>query len=219
MGIITGSGETWVPFRLACTLPYLRKGSLNVGNTQQNRLSLAAAAISQANSPSNPPWAKWRLGFQSTTSTAGLLINPRLVPGYTAPPGTGYVNVPAGGALPTITAGQSEGIFTGYANATADANLFSGGSGFGSIANPTVNGQTVTGFAFNGESGNLSLIVGASGLAKSWFTSVSFTGSAGLETHTSASSTFISNDFGYGSWSWSVANHMVAGNQYALTIV
>ena len=80
----------WTPFRMAVRLRSLRQGTLNVGNTRQNVANLATLAI--ANALSSASWAKWGPGFgpgKCTTSTAGLLLNVPLVPGYTPPPGTG----------------------------------------------------------------------------------------------------------------------------------
>jgi hypothetical protein len=79
--------QKWTPFRIASALPTLHKGTLNVGNTQQNRLNLQALAIAEATTPTTG-WAKWRVGFQSRTSTAGLLINVPAVPGFVSPAGT-----------------------------------------------------------------------------------------------------------------------------------
>lgn len=90
----------WTPFRLAQCLHALRQGSLNVGNTSQNRANLLALAIAQANSPSNPPWARWRIDSASRTSGSGLYINVPLVPGYTAPGTT-----PVAGSFLTDDAG------------------------------------------------------------------------------------------------------------------
>jgi hypothetical protein len=78
----------WVPFRWACAMRSLQQGVNNVGNRQQNRLALLALAITQATTPSNPPWAKWRVGENSRTSSNGLLINVPLVPGFVAPVGS-----------------------------------------------------------------------------------------------------------------------------------
>lgn len=81
----TGFLTKWTPFRLACTLHCLQQGTLNVGNRQQNRVSLLAAAITNASGTKT--WARWRVGFQSLTSSAGLLINVPAVPGYVPPAG------------------------------------------------------------------------------------------------------------------------------------
>ena len=78
---------------MACAMRCLQQGVNNVGNRQQNRVALLAAAITQANTPSNPPWAKWRVGtngLPAVTQTSGcaLLINVPLVPGYVPPANT-----------------------------------------------------------------------------------------------------------------------------------
>lgn len=78
----------WTPFRIACALRSLQQGVNAIGNRQQNRVALLAAAIAQAATPSTPPWAKWRVGNVSLTSSAGLLINVPLVPGFVSPVGT-----------------------------------------------------------------------------------------------------------------------------------
>ena len=79
----------WTPFDLACRLRPLQQGTLNVGNTQQNRLNLLTLAVAQANAPSSPPWAKWNVLRASGTSPRSyLLINVPLVPGYVPPVGT-----------------------------------------------------------------------------------------------------------------------------------
>ena len=83
----------WTPFRLACAMRSLQQGANNVGNRQQNRAALLAAAITQANTPSNPPWAKWRVGTNGSTavtqtSSCALLLNVPLVPHFVPPVGT-----------------------------------------------------------------------------------------------------------------------------------
>ena len=80
--------QKWTPFRWACAMRSLQQGVNAVGNRQQNRVALLAAAITQATTPSNPPWAKWRVGNASRTSSDALLINVPLVPGFVAPVGT-----------------------------------------------------------------------------------------------------------------------------------
>ena len=66
----------------------LQQGVNAVGNRQQNRLALLALAITQATTPSSPPWAKWRTGEVSRVSSNALLINVPLVPGFVSPVGT-----------------------------------------------------------------------------------------------------------------------------------
>jgi hypothetical protein len=87
----------WIPFRIACRLRSLQQGSLNVGNTRQNLANLATLAIANAlTNGGRGDWARFRIGFgplggtlgNSTTTTAGLLINVPAVPGYVAPFGS-----------------------------------------------------------------------------------------------------------------------------------
>ena len=80
--------QKWTPFRVACAMRSLQQGVNAIGNRQQYRVALLAAAIAQAATPSTPPWAKWRVGNASRTSSAGLLINVPLVPGFVPPVGT-----------------------------------------------------------------------------------------------------------------------------------
>lgn len=98
MAIVGGptSYRKWIPIELAERLHVLQQGTLNVGNTQQNRLNLRTLAIAQANAPSNPAWARWSKGFSNSSSfgSAGpqpiqvLEVYPVLVPGFTKPPNT-----------------------------------------------------------------------------------------------------------------------------------
>jgi hypothetical protein len=76
----------WLPFRWAAAMRSLQQGINNVGNRQQNRLALAAAAITQANGAAT--WAKWRVGKTSTLDTNALLLDVPLVPGFVPPVGT-----------------------------------------------------------------------------------------------------------------------------------
>lgn len=78
----------WIPFRWACAMRSLQQGTNNVGNRQQNRVALLAAAITQATTPSNPPWAKWRTGEVSRVSSNALLVNVPLAPGFVPPVNT-----------------------------------------------------------------------------------------------------------------------------------
>ena len=85
---------------MACRLHSLQQGSLNVGNTAQNVSNLATLAIASAltNGGRGSTWARFRLGFgplggtlgTGQTSTAGLLINVKAVPGFIAP-GVSYI--------------------------------------------------------------------------------------------------------------------------------
>jgi len=72
----------WVPFDWACRLHSLQQGTLNVGNTQQNKANLLTLAKAQIASPSNPPWAKISTAANEPKK---ILICPPLVPGYVRP--------------------------------------------------------------------------------------------------------------------------------------
>jgi hypothetical protein len=78
----------WTPFRWAAAMRCLQQNALNVGNRQQNRAALLVLAQAQIATPSNPPWAKLRVGENSTTSSNGILLNVPLVPGFVSPVGT-----------------------------------------------------------------------------------------------------------------------------------
>ena len=83
----------WVAFELACRLHCLQQGSLNVGNTQQNKAHLQTLAIANANTGGASAWARWSRGFSnsSTFGTGGpqpiqaLEVYPALVPGFVKP--------------------------------------------------------------------------------------------------------------------------------------
>lgn len=82
---------------MAWALRSLRQGALNVGNDAQNKQNLLTLSIAQANLGLGlTGWARWRVGFVSRTSGAGLLLNVPYVPGYTPAPGTGSVPFAAG---------------------------------------------------------------------------------------------------------------------------
>ena len=78
----------WVPFKIACAMRALQQGARNVGNRQQNRAALLALATTQANAPSNPPWARWNTGNNSNKTSSRLLLNVPLAPGFVPPVGT-----------------------------------------------------------------------------------------------------------------------------------
>lgn len=79
----------WTPFDFCWRFRSLTQGALNIGNTTQNKTNLYNLAVAQANSPSNPPWAKWRTATVNTAKVhSNLLINVPLVPGYAAPANT-----------------------------------------------------------------------------------------------------------------------------------
>jgi hypothetical protein len=74
----------WVPFQLACRLPCLTKGTLNVGNTQQNIANLLALCIANANTSQS--FAKWRVfRVSGTNPTTYLRVLPANVPGFVKP--------------------------------------------------------------------------------------------------------------------------------------
>lgn len=84
----TGTLVKWTPFDLACRLRCLQQGVNNVGNTQQNKAALLAAAIAQANTPSAVQWARWRTATVNTAQVhSNLLLYVPQVPGYVAPQG------------------------------------------------------------------------------------------------------------------------------------
>lgn len=78
------SYNKFIPFSLACRLRCLQQGTLATGNTQQNRLSLQASCITNANGAQT--FAKWNvLRPASSNAVAYLLVKPASVPGYVAP--------------------------------------------------------------------------------------------------------------------------------------
>ena len=97
---MTNYAVKWTPFRLAARLRSLQQGSLAIGNTLQNLTNFANLAIASAltNGGRGSTWARFRIGFgplggtlgTGQTSTAGLLINVKAVPGFIAP-GVSYI--------------------------------------------------------------------------------------------------------------------------------
>lgn len=81
------SYNKWIPIELAERLHCLQQGTLNVGNTQQNRVSLRAAAITNANGAAT--WARWSTAANQKNGTAqpiqALQVFPSLVPGFVKP--------------------------------------------------------------------------------------------------------------------------------------
>lgn len=74
----------WIPFRLACRLSYLQRGSLNVGNARQNVANLLALCIANANG--SRTFAKWGvLRAAGTSPLQYLRVYPVNVPGWSAP--------------------------------------------------------------------------------------------------------------------------------------
>ena len=92
MSTVPSYATKWVPFELACRWRCLQRGTLNIGNTQQNRLNLQSLAVTQANSVASTgvlstSWAKWHLGNVNNTNPAqSLLIMAVNVPGVQWPP-------------------------------------------------------------------------------------------------------------------------------------
>jgi hypothetical protein len=79
----------WIPFDMACRFRSLQQGSLNVGNTTQNKANLLALATAQANTPSSPPWARWGTSTVNSAKVhSNLRLNVPLVPGWVPPVNT-----------------------------------------------------------------------------------------------------------------------------------
>ena len=72
----------WIPFDFACRLRCLQQGTLNVGNTLQNKTNLKNSALTQIAAPSNPPWAKYSTAANEPRK---ILLYPSRVPGFVAP--------------------------------------------------------------------------------------------------------------------------------------
>ena len=78
------SYNKWISFNLACRLRVLNQGSLATGNTQQNKASLLASCITNANGAQT--FAKWNVLRPSGSNAATyLLVMPSAVPGYVPP--------------------------------------------------------------------------------------------------------------------------------------
>lgn len=74
----------WIPFDMACRLRVLQQGSLNVGNTQQNRLNLLSLCTTNANGTQT--FAKWSVLRAAGTAPRSLLwVKPANVPGFVKP--------------------------------------------------------------------------------------------------------------------------------------
>ena len=85
-GALSALLPKWTPFDTACYLRCLQQGTLNVGNTQQNRVNLYNLAVTNANGAAT--WAKWRTATNNTAKVHGnLRIWVPNVPGYVAPQG------------------------------------------------------------------------------------------------------------------------------------
>lgn len=72
----------WIAFDFACRLHCLRQGTLNVGNTLQNKTNLKTLALAQIAAPSNPPWAKYSTAVNESRK---IMIFPARVPGFKKP--------------------------------------------------------------------------------------------------------------------------------------
>lgn len=74
----------FIPFDLACRLRCLQQGSLNVGNTQQNKANLLSLCTTEANGAAG--YAKWDvLRAAGTAPRSLLLVKPASVPGFVKP--------------------------------------------------------------------------------------------------------------------------------------
>jgi hypothetical protein len=75
----------WLPFELACRLHCLQQGSLNVGNTQQNKLNLQALCLANIGAG----YARWSTAENAPVGAAqpiqALQVYPALVPGFVRP--------------------------------------------------------------------------------------------------------------------------------------
>lgn len=74
----------WVSFELACRLRCLQQGTLNVGNTLQNKTNLQTLCIANANA--GGLYARW--GIQrngSAQPVSALQVYPAKVPGFVVP--------------------------------------------------------------------------------------------------------------------------------------
>lgn len=219
---------------MACRLRSLQQGSLNVGNTQQNRLNLLALAIAEANSNPvgrgpNAGWAAWGIGFggagqctggAANYSGAGLWLNVYAVPGYTAPPGAygdpnGYVSMTSGNFSGTLTVG-------GFGLGTATWRGYAAGTdAYGSIspAPSPINGSPLVGFCVPVSGASLDVILEGT-LSQNAFTQVTFSDVDGTQGPflTSNASTFQTSG-GYSHWKWSsgVTGSFDSGDVYPIT--
>jgi len=211
---------SWTPFDLACRLQSLRYGSLDVGNTLQNKTNLYNLAVAEANNyPNGTGWAKWRGGggMPVYKSRGNLLLNIELVPGFTAPAGTGsYQDV----------AGSSTNQYIILAGSGAESTYFSDSgivgytaAGIGSILSggATLNGETieVIGYVTSELHTTDFVVVLPGSLAQTFFTSVAFTDRAGnVETYETSSATYGTTSDGYTIWYWS-SQYSGSGDPFA----
>lgn len=73
----------WVPIEWAVRLRTLQRGTLNVGNTRQNKANLIALATTEANARTPQQWARW-----NPVLPYKLQVYVRGIPGYVPPAGT-----------------------------------------------------------------------------------------------------------------------------------
>jgi hypothetical protein len=75
----------WLPFELACRLHCLNQGSLNVGNTAQNKANLLTLCQTNANGAAT--YGRWNPTLKNGTAqpVQALEVFPALVPGFQRP--------------------------------------------------------------------------------------------------------------------------------------
>src|SRR6185312_5611846 len=165
----------WTPFQFACRLRSLQQGSLAIGSTAQNVANLLALATAEANA--GAVWAKWRSAVNATKRAGDLLLQVKLVPGYTAPPGTYGYGVMGLPLSVSMTAGASssglsfEGLtgagWTGYISSAAN-------DPFGSLSgSPNILGNTIAVIAEANGADVAVILLGT--LAQSTFSEISYT--------------------------------------------
>lgn len=213
----------WLPVEFAARLRTLQQGSLAIGNTQQNLLNLTALATAEANAPTTG-WARW-----NPAAPYKLQVQQRLVPGYVAPAGTGYQNVPGGGGggsstTVTITVASGSG---GPFGSTGSGFMAPGGwgGGLGSISPSaaTLNGDQIESIGYDSNTSQFFVLIKAL-VSQSFFTSVTFTDkTTGVETYLTASAASFAQGSGlHSEWSWPCqfgagANPFTTGNNYTVT--
>ncbi|HEY2858796.1 MAG TPA: hypothetical protein VGJ21_10300 [Terracidiphilus sp.] len=182
----------WLPIELAARMRTLQQGLLSVGNTQQNLLHLTALAKAEANSPTTG-WARW-----NPAQPYKLQVQQRLVPGYVAPAGSGYANVP--GIPPFTMVSRTNGINVGYQNGTLP--LLTGGSS-GSLTPNLLFGSIVDAVVFSGDGAQNVYVIVGDVVPQNFFTSLSFIDrGSNLETYLSAAATFTQSSGAHSIWNW-----------------
>jgi hypothetical protein len=201
----------WTPFDFACRLRSLQYGSLNVGNTQQNKKNLYNLAVAQANSPSSPPWAQWSTAHNATKTHSYLKLNVPLVPGYAAPPG---VYQPAASSGLPLSVSMTAGAVSGQAidfNGGYDLSIgnwhgyvasSAASPSFGSVSgSPAISGNAIVAII---ETLSADVFVAIQGtLAQTAFTEIAYTDTAGAQSFLTASATQFIQEGGYTFWLWS----------------